>query len=140
VRAALIGLSASHTRGDVVRAVLEGVAFSLRDSFTIFAELNLPIERIRLGGGGARSPLWRDIQAAVYGRDVETVTADEGAAYGAALLAGVGAGLWPSVDDACEAVVRVSEVTRPDAATVRVMNDRYRVYRRVYPALRDIYG
>jgi xylulokinase len=140
VRAALIGLSASHGRGDVVRAVLEGVAFSLRDSFTIFAELEIPVERVRLGGGGARSPLWCEIQAAVYGRAVETVTAEEGAAYGAALLAGVGARLWSSVDEACEAVVRVGRVTRPSDEDIRLMSDRYRVYRRVYPALREIYG
>jgi xylulokinase len=140
VRAALVGLAASHTRGDVVRAVMEGVAFSLRDSFTIFGELDVPVKRIRLGGGGARSRLWREIQAAVYGREVETVTAEEGAAYGAALLAGVGARVWSSVDEACEAVVRVGEVTRPSEDGVGLMNDRYRVYRRVYPALREIYG
>ncbi len=140
VRAALIGLAASHTRGHIVRAVLEGVAFSLRDSFTIFAELDIPVECIRLGGGGARSGLWREIQAAIYGRAVETVTADEGAAYGAAILAGVGARIWSSVDEACEAVVRVGEVTRPTGDGIRAMNDRYRVYRLVYPALREIYG
>jgi xylulokinase len=140
VRAALLGLAASHTRGHIVRAVLEGVAFSLRDSFTIFAELDIPVERVRLGGGGARSRLWREIQAAIYGRAVETVTADEGAAYGAAILAGVGARIWSSVDEACEAVVRVGDVTRPSDDWIRVMNDCYRVYRRVYPALREIYG
>ena len=68
VRAALVGLAASHTRGHIVRAVLEGVAFSLRDTFTIFDELGVPVQRVRLGGGGARSPLWRQIQADVYGQ------------------------------------------------------------------------
>ena len=67
IRAALVGLAATHTRGHIVRAVLEGVAFSLRDSFTIFNELGVPVQRVRLGGGGARSPLWREIQANVYG-------------------------------------------------------------------------
>ena len=94
-RAALVGLTASHTRAHVVRAILEGVAFSLRDTLTIFAEMDVPVENIRLGGGGARSPLWRQIQADVYGRAVEILEAEEGAAYGAALLAGVGAGAWP---------------------------------------------
>lgn len=139
VRGALLGLAASHTRGHVVRAVLEGVAFSLRDSFGIFDELAVPIDRVRLGGGGARSPLWRDIQAAAYGRRVETVVAEEGAAYGAALLAGVGAGIWPSVDAACDAVVRTKTVTEPDAAAVAVLNQRYAQFQRVYPALRDVY-
>ena len=74
IRAALVGLAASHTRGHIVRAVLEGVAFSQRESFTIFKELGVPVQRVRLGGGGARSPLWREIQANVYGHPVETVT------------------------------------------------------------------
>jgi xylulokinase len=138
VRAALVGLAANHTRGHIVRAVLEGVAFSLRDSFTIFNELSMPIERVRLGGGGARSPLWREIQANVYGHPVETVHADEGAAYGAALLAGVGAGLWPNVDEACDRLVRSSVAASPDASTVAAMDARYAEYRRVYPALREI--
>ncbi|HEX8351491.1 MAG TPA: xylulokinase, partial [Pyrinomonadaceae bacterium] len=95
-RAALVGLTSSHTRAHVVRAILEGVAFSLRDTLTVFAQMNVPVETIRLGGGGARSALWRQIQADVYGREVELVEADEGAAYGAALLAGVGGGAWGS--------------------------------------------
>jgi xylulokinase len=140
VRAALVGVAASHTRGHVVRAVLEGVAFSLRDSFTIFSELGLPVGKIRLGGGGARSAVWRQIQADVYGQDVETVATEEGAGYGAALLAGVGAGFWRSVDEACDAVVRTAQVTpaRPDI--IPTMNTQYARYRRVYPALRSIYG
>ena len=139
VRAALIGLAASHTRGHVVRAVLEGVAFSLRDTFTIFGELGVPVEKIRVGGGGARSRLWREIQAAAYGHPVERVTAEEGAAYGAALLAGVGAGVWPTVDAACDAGVHAAEVTRPNAEDAAVMDRRYREYQRVYPALRSVY-
>ncbi len=138
IRAGLIGLAAHHTRGHVVRAVLEGVAFSLRDSFTIFDEIGVPVRRVRLGGGGARSPLWRQIQADTYGHPVETVAADEGAAYGAALLAGVGAGLWPSVDEACERLVRSSVAASPNSATVSIMNERYAAYRRIYPALNSI--
>src|SRR5437667_3897595 len=88
-RGALIGLTASHTRGHVVRAILEGVAFSLRDSFTLFAEMGVPVRNIRLGGGGARSSLWRQIQADVYGREVGIPEAEERAAYGAAIFAGV---------------------------------------------------
>jgi len=138
IRGALIGLAANHTRGHVVRAVLEGVAFSLRDSFTIFGELAIPIRRVRLGGGGARAPLWREIQADVYGYDVETVAADEGSAYGAALLAGVGAGLWPGVDEACDQLIRSSIAASPDARRVSIMNERYATYQRIYPALRTI--
>jgi len=138
VRAALVGLAANHGRGHVVRAILEGVAFSLRDSFSIFSELAIPVERIVVGGGGARSGVWRQIQADVYGRSVQTVAADEGAAFGAALLAGVGAGIWTSVDQACETVVRPADAITPRPEAVAVMDERYAEYRRVYPGLRMI--
>jgi xylulokinase len=139
-RGALVGLTASHTRGHVVRAILEGVAFSLRDSFTLFEEMKVPVSNIRLGGGGARSPLWRQIQADVYGHSVELVEAEEGAAYGAALLAGVGAAVWPTVDAACAAAVRVAARVDPEAAAVNTLNESYSAFRRVYPATRKIFS
>ena len=137
-RAALVGLAANHGRGHIVRAMMEGVAFSLRDTFSIFSELGVPVDRVRLGGGGARSALWRQIQADVYGSAVDTAKADEGAAYGAAILAAVGVGLWPTVDAACDALVRGSAETLPQPEVVALMNDRYDAYRRIYPALRTI--
>jgi xylulokinase len=139
-RGMLVGLTASHTRAHVVRAILEGVAFSLKDTFTIFEEMNVPVQSIRLGGGGARSPLWRQIQADVYGHEVEIVEAEEGAAYGAALLAGVGAKIWPSVDAACDSVVRVVERIRPNPANAEVMQKNYAAYRRIYPAMKSIFS
>jgi xylulokinase len=139
-RAALMGLSASHTRGHVVRAILEGVAFSLRDSFTLFAEMGVPVRNIRLGGGGARSSLWRQIQADVYGREVEILEAEEGAAYGAAILAGVGASVWSSVDTACSEVVKVAQRVAPQPAVVERMNASYAAYRRMYPAIASVLG
>jgi xylulokinase len=138
-RAALVGLTASHKRAHVVRAIMEGVAFSLRDSFTIFQEMQVPVKNIRLGGGGARSALWRQIQADVYGHEVETVEAEEGAAYGAAILAGVGVGVWPSVDAACAAVVRSAGRVSPQPAVAHRMNEQYSLYRRVYPATKGIF-
>jgi xylulokinase len=138
-RAALVGLSAIHTRGHIVRAILEGVAFSLQDTFGIFAEMQVPVTRVRLGGGGAKSPLWRQVQADVYGHDVEIVEAEEGAAYGAALLAGVGTHVWPSVDAACSAVVRVAHTVTVDPQASRVLRDRYAAFRQLYPALRDLH-
>jgi xylulokinase len=137
-RAAFAGLSASHTRAHMVRAILEGVAFSLKDSFTIFDEIGVPVSQIRLGGGGARSGLWRQIQADVYGQDVEILAAEEGAAYGAAILAGVGAGGWNSVDEACHAIVRVTARIAPQPADKTTMQNAYRRYRRIYPALHSI--
>ena len=139
-RGALVGLTASHKRAHVVRAILEGVAYSLKDTFTIFGEMNVPVKSIRLGGGGARSPLWRQIQADVYDHDVEIVEAEEGAAYGAAILAGVGAEIWPSVDAACDAVVRVMHRVQPVAENARVMQTNYAAYRRVYPATKSIFS
>ena len=137
-RAALLGLNASHTRGHLIRAVMEGVAFSLKDTFTIFEEMKIPVTSIRLGGGGARSPLWRQIQADVYRHEVEIVAAEEGAAYGAAILAGVGAGAWASVDQACESVVRVASRVSPNKKDSRTLQDAYRKYQDIYPALRQI--
>ena len=138
-RGALVGITAQHRRGHVVRAILEGVAFSLRDSFEIFRELKIPTRSVRLGGGGARSELWRQIQADVYGMTVEIVEAEEGPAYGAALLAGVGAGVWPSVEDACDKAVLVAQRVSPDAGSATHMNLRYAVYRQMYPALSGIF-
>jgi xylulokinase len=137
-RAALVGLTMNHTRAHIIRAILEGVAFSLRDTLTIFAEMRVPATAIKLGGGGARSPLWRQIQADVYGQTVEVAAAEEGAAYGAALLAGVGGGVWSTVDEACAATVHTGARVAPDEARVSLMNERYRVYRAIYPALRDV--
>jgi xylulokinase len=137
-RGMLVGLTASHTRDHVVRAILEGVAFSLRDTFTIFKEIDVPVETIRLGGGGARSELWRQIQADIYGQQVEIVEAEEGAAYGAAILAGVGAKAWPSVEAACNAVVRVAGSVKSNAEHSRVMEKAYAAYRRMYPAMKSI--
>lgn len=137
-RGALVGLTSTHTRGHVIRAILEGVAFSLRDTLTIFSELKLPVESIRLGGGGARGPLWQQIQADVYGLTVDLVEAEEGPAYGAALLAGVGLGAWASVEEACEKCVRVAKRISPQDSRVAMMNKRYAEFRKLYPALRDV--
>ena len=139
-RGVLAGLTASHTRAHVVRAILEGVAFSLKDTFTIFEEMKVPVKSIRLGGGGARSPLWRQIQADVYGHEVEIVEAEEGAAYGAAILAGVGAKIWPTVDAACASVVRVVDRVRPNPENAAVMSANYAAYRRIYAAMKSIFS
>jgi len=139
-RGALVGLTASHGRGHMVRAILEGVAYSLKDTFTLFEEMQVPVNRVRLGGGGARSALWRQIQADIYGYEVETVEAEEGAAYGAAILAGVGAGTWDSVDEACRNVVRGAGRTEPQPAVAETMQQGYAAYRRMYDAICSVTG
>ena len=135
-RAAFVGLTSSHTFGHMARAVLEGVAFSLRDSLEVFREIGAPIGSIRLGGGGARSALWRQIQADVYGQTVETIETEEGAAFGAAILAGVGAGGWSTVDEACGAVIRVAERTDPDKRSSEAVEPNYQAYKLLYAALK----
>ncbi|HMH15009.1 MAG TPA: FGGY-family carbohydrate kinase, partial [Edaphobacter sp.] len=135
-RAAFVGITASHTRAHFVRAVLEGVAFSLRDTFTLFSGLDIPVKAIRLGGGGARGPLWRQIQADIYGHPVELLEAEEGGAFGAALLAGTGIGAWPSVEAACDSTIRVAETIAPQNQAI--MNEAYKQYRKIYPALRSL--
>lgn len=132
------GITASHTRGHLARAVLEGVAYSLKDTFTLFAELGIPVKGVRLGGGGARGPLWRSIQANIYGYPCDVLVAEEGAAFGAALLAGVGVGAWADTDAACATAIHVAEQIAPDAAQVLSYASGYTVFRRLYPALRTI--
>ncbi|HKW19450.1 MAG TPA: xylulokinase [Terriglobales bacterium] len=139
-RGTLTGLAASHTRAHVTRAILEGVAFSLNDTFSLFEEMRVPVRNIRLGGGGARSPLWRQIQADVYAHEVEILAAEEGAAYGAALLAGVGAKFWNSVDEACDAVVKVQQRIRPQPEAVKALKDQYKNFRDLYPALKPLFA
>lgn len=138
-RGALVGLTPSHQTPHIVRAIMEGVAYSLKDTMTIFAEIGVPTRAIRLGGGGARSPLWRQIQADVYGQTVEIVAAEEGAAYGAALLAGVGAGVWPSAETACDSIVQVVQRIAPCPADSAKLQQLYGVYRSLYPALRPVF-
>jgi xylulokinase len=135
VRAAFAGISTNHTASHFVRAVLEGVAYSLQDTFTLFAALDIPVNGIRLGGGGARGPLWRQIQAAVYGHAVEILTAEEGGAFGAALMAGVGAGAWPDLDAACAAGISVAERIEPDPAWQKAYIAGYAQWSKLYPAL-----
>jgi xylulokinase len=137
-RAAFIGITASHTKAHFTRAVLEGVAFSLRDSLEIFKESGVEISSIRLGGGGAKSKLWRQIQADIYGKSVEIIEADEGAAFGAAILAGVGVGAWKSVEEACEKTIRVAETIEPNADSQETLNRNYEAYKTLYAALRPV--
>jgi xylulokinase len=138
VRAAFAGIDAEHTAGHFVRAVLEGVAYSLKDSFTLFAELGIPVGGVRLGGGGARGKLWRRIQAGVYGLPVEVLVAEEGGAFGCALMAGVAAGHWASLDEACSQAIQVAKRIQPDEADVAAYRAGYARWRKLYPALHGL--
>jgi xylulokinase len=132
------GLTAGHTRGHLIRSILEGVAFSLRDSIEIFKELEIPVEQIRVSGGGSRSFLWRQIQADIYGKQLVTLRTSEGSAFGAALLAGVGAGIYASVEEAARAAIQIRESMAPHPANVQFYNHQYQIYRALYPAVREL--
>ncbi len=136
-RGVFFGLTLRHDRRHMARAVLEGVAYGLRDSFEILSGMGVPIREVRASGGGARSPLWRQIQADVTGREHVTINVDEGPAFGVALLAGVGTGVWPDVATACRATIRVSDHCPPQPAAVDVYNRYYPVYRGLYGSLRE---
>jgi xylulokinase len=139
VRAAWVGLTVRHTRAHMTRAVLEGVAFGIKDSFTLILQAGLgSIEQVRISGGGAKSVLWRQIMADVLGVELVTVNTTEGAAFGAALLAGVGAGIYENVSAACEATIQITGRTSPTQAT-RIYQDYYPHYRALYPALAPEY-
>jgi xylulokinase len=121
----------------MTRAVMEGVVYSLRDSLEIMRGLDVPIEQVRATGGGARSPLWRQLQADVYGVPICRTTADEGPAHGAALLSGVAAGVYRDVAEACTTVRLREEVTEPDPERTRIYEEYYGAYRSLYPATRS---
>jgi xylulokinase len=133
-RGVFFGLTLRHGKAHLTRAVLEGVTYGLRDSLELMRALGLSIQQVRASGGGARSALWRQILADVFGAEIVTVNVTEGAAYGAALLAGVGAGVYESVAAACERAIRVSGRTEPGPAAP-VYADYYPRYRALYPAL-----
>jgi xylulokinase len=139
-RGALVGLTVRHSQAHMTRAVLEGVAFGLRDSFELMREAGLAgVQQVRITGGGARSPLWRQILADIFGVELVTVNAEEGAAYGAALLAAVGSGVWPDVPSASRQVTQITGSTEPQSKQTVVYDQQYKIYRALYPALRDAF-
>ena len=132
------GLTGRHIRAHMIRAIMEGVAFSLRDSLEIIQqEMEIPVTQVRASGGGARSELWRQIQADIFGTEIVTINSSEGPAYGAALLAAVGAGFYDTVEDACRNAIRIVERVEPLADNVALYADYYGIYRDLYPALKS---
>jgi xylulokinase len=140
-RGAFIGLTLRHNRAHMTRAVLEGVSFGLKDSFTLIQNTGLgKITQVRASGGGTKSALWRQILASVLEADLVTVNLTEGAAYGAALLAGVGAGDWPDVISACKTCVKITGDVQPDLVQVDVYRKGYSLYQELYPALKSSFA
>ena len=139
-RGAWVGLTTRHSLPHLTRAVLEGVAFGLKDIFNLMKDVGLgSVDQIKLSGGGARSSLWRQILADIFEAELVTVNTTEGAAYGAALLAGVGAGVWPDVDTACAQTIFVSDRVSPNAETSETYRSAYHEYQNLYPALKPTF-
>jgi xylulokinase len=136
-RGAFFGLTSRHNLGHLTRAVLEGVAFSLRDSLEIMVALGTSPTQIRVTGGGARSVLWRQLLADVFGRPIVRTISEEGPASGAALLAGVSAGIFENVEEACAGISLRPDICEPESSRVRLYDDYYAAYRDLYPATRS---
>jgi xylulokinase len=136
-RGAFVGLTTRHTAAHMTRAIMEGVVFSLYDSLEIMHYLGVPIRQIRVTGGGARSSLWRQLQADIYNIAVRRTNADEGPAYGAALLGGVAAGVFKDVQEASSRVKLREEITEPDLERAKLYDEYYEVYRSLYPLQKD---
>jgi xylulokinase len=140
-RGSFIGLTLRHSRAHITRAVLEGVAFGLKDSFTLIQNAGLgKITQVRASGGGTKGALWRQILASVLEAELVTVNTSEGAAFGAALLAGVGAGAWTDVPTACRETVRITGQTLPDNEQVKIYRKMYPLYQALYPVLQSSFA
>ncbi|MEO0293154.1 MAG: xylulokinase [candidate division WOR-3 bacterium] len=136
-RGVFFGLSLRHTDGHFIRSVMEGVAFGLRDSLEIIRKLDITVNEIRGSGGGAKSPFWRQIQADINSSPITTVNITEGGAFGVALLAATATGVYSSIQEACDAVIKVTTKTNPIEENIKKYDEYYAIYRSLYPALKD---
>lgn len=136
VRGGWIGLTLSHNKSHLVRSLLEGVTFALRDSLEILKELGIDVTQVRVTGGGAKNRFWQQMQADIYQTEVATMSVEEGPALGAALMAGVGAGWYDAIDEISDTVARVHEIIEPDSKKAVQYNEFYSYFKTLYPALR----
>ena len=138
-RGTFIGMTMDTTRADMTQAVLEGVAFALRDSFEVARSLGIHIERTKICGGGAKSPLWKKIMANVLGIKVDMIESEEGPGYGGAILAAVGCGEFASVEEAADKLVKVVGTVEPDPELTAKYEERYQQFRQIYPACKELF-
>jgi xylulokinase len=130
-------LTVRHTRADLLRAVVEGITFGMRDQVELFRQLGTQIAQIRAGGGGARSAFWRQMQADMFKAPVVTINTQEGAAYGVALLAATSKGAYPALEQACAKAIRITSTARPRKSVVALYDQMYPQYRDLYRSLKD---
>jgi xylulokinase len=138
-RGSFIGLNMTHKREHMTRAILEGVAFGLRDSLEIIKELNIPVNEVRVSGGGAKSVLWRQILADIFGVRVDMVNATEGPAFGAAIMAAVGYGIFKDVEEACSTLIKVTDSVYPIGENVSKYDEIYAIYKDLYYLLKNTF-
>ncbi len=138
-RGTFIGLTMDSTREDMTQAVLEGVAFGLRDSIEVARSLGIPLTKTRICGGGAKSPLWRKMITNIMNMEVERITSEEGPGLGGAMLAAVGCGEYASVEEAAKAIVKVLDVEKPDPELVAKYEKKYQQFKTIYPACKPIF-
>jgi xylulokinase len=136
-RGCFIGLTNKHSRGHMARSVMEGVAFSLRESLSILGSMNVPVKEIRVSGGGAKSDLWKQILADVFGQKACTINAEQGPAYGVALLAAVGDGAYKNIEEACKATISVVDRVPPQKAAQKTYDSAFPVYQGLYQSLKE---
>ncbi|MCA9134819.1 MAG: xylulokinase, partial [Planctomycetales bacterium] len=136
-RGSFVGLTLKHTRGHVARAIMEGVCYAMRDSLAIIQEMGVPVKRIRVSGGGSKSALWRQLQADIFGQKVVTINAEQGPAYGVALLAAVGAGEYKDIVEACSANIKVVDETATQRAAKKYYDSAFPEYQQLYRSLKD---
>ena len=138
-RGTFIGMTMDTTRTDMTQAVLEGVAFALRDSFEVAKTLGIRIERTKICGGGAKSPLWKKIIANVLGIKVDVIESEEGPAMGGAMLAAVACGEYPDVEAAADAIVKIVDTIEPETELTEKYNQRYEQFRQIYPKVKELF-
>ncbi|MBE6896889.1 MAG: xylulokinase [Ruminococcaceae bacterium] len=138
-RGVFFGLSAIHTKADMIRAILEGVCYSLTDCMDIIREMGVDASAVRVSGGGGKSPLWRQMQADMFDCGVQVLSSSEGGALGVALLAGVGTGVWSSVPEACDATIKVKKTYDPIADNAKVYAKNHVLYKQLYTSLKDCF-
>ena len=136
-RGSWVGLSLRHGKGHLARAVMEGATYAMRDSLEIARGMDIPVKEVRLSGGGARSEFWRQMQADIYGQQVVTINAEEGPAYGVALLAAAGTGAYRDVVQACKATISVVTRTKPGSRERKAYNAAYPIYQQLYQSLKS---
>ncbi|MBQ1906552.1 MAG: xylulokinase, partial [Firmicutes bacterium] len=138
-RGTFIGMTMDTTRADMTQAVLEGVAFALRDSYEVAKSIGIKLERTKICGGGAKSPLWKKMIANILGIKVDVIETEEGPGYGAAMLAAVACGEFASVEEAADKLVKVVETIDPDPELTAKYEKKYQQFRQIYPACKPIY-